>query len=89
MRVYRGKPQFTSKDVAGNVDTMRKLGIFPERSANGVYITELARKLYGSDSKENRIKTNGRLQYWRKKGLVVNVRYGYWMYVNQSLTLIF
>lgn len=84
MRAYRGKPQFTAKDVNGNTDTMRQLGIFPESSPNGVYVTELARKLYGSDSKKNLARTNGRLQYWRKKGLVVNVRYGYWMYVNQN-----
>lgn len=88
MKLYRGKVVYVANDLSA--PARRELGCFPEKRGDQLYITEIARSLYGKALTGKRlkdacVKANARLYHMRKKGQVSNVRYGLWQILDSAL----
>lgn len=96
MRLYRGKAVQTGSDISHAVrgheflKVLEVVGASPFLPKNGFYITELARKIAGTSDKKSAAyklayrKASAKCQYLRKKGVLVNIRYGVWQYVTDK-----
>jgi hypothetical protein len=92
MRNYRNKPVLTGHDLlpltgAAFYAAMKAIGISPHLPKNGFYTAVLAKELAKTSNRKSAAykKAYGivqaRCQYLRKKGLLINMRYGVWAYV--------
>jgi len=95
MYIYRGKPVMDGFDVAA-ISADKEEFIRLERKLLRVnpelgqfFTAKLAKELSGAKRgtakyKKVYARLSSKLQYMKKKGLVVNIRYGVWQYVGAT-----
>lgn len=96
MRTYRNKPQFVGGDfspmLSGKAfyDAGRAIGVSPWLGQGAFYLSLEAKKIAGTNNRKSDAykrayqNLSAKLQYLKKKGLVMNVRYGVWQYVTHA-----
>ena len=96
MRTYRNKPQFVGGDfspmLSGKAfyDAGKAIGVSPWLGQGAFYTAAEAKRIAGTNNRKSEAyklayrQISARMQYLKKKGLVMNVRYGVWQYVTHS-----
>jgi hypothetical protein len=96
MRTYRNKPQFVGGDfspaLSGKAfyDAGKAIGVSPWLGQGAFYLSLEAKKIAKTSNRKSDAykkayaNLSAKLQYLKKKGLVMNVRYGVWQYVTHS-----